>query len=98
MPCIALSPPPPASWPCPLHVQAVVGAQGPSSSSAPASEDGQPLDPAAAAACGESLTLTVREGHPVLLTGRELADMTPAELARLYKVGAGLGMLCMCGV
>jgi hypothetical protein len=79
-------------------VQAVVGAQGPSSSSAPASEDGQPLDPAAAAACGESLTLTVREGHPVLLTGRELADMTPAELARLYKVGAGLGMLCMCGV
>jgi hypothetical protein len=37
------------------------------------------------------LTLTVREGHPVQLSGRQLADMTPAELARHYKVGRGSG-------
>lgn len=66
---------------CPLPVQAVVGA-APSSSSPPGSDEEQPLP----AAFEEALTLTVREGHPVQLTGHELADMTPAELAKYYKV------------
>ncbi|EFN51260.1 expressed protein [Chlorella variabilis] len=55
--------------------RAVVGAH------LPASDDDPPL----AAAFKEALTLTVRQGHPVHLTARQLADMTPAELARHYK-------------
>lgn len=69
--------------PCP---QAVVGAQAPSSSSPPASDEEQALP----SAFGEALTLTVRDGHPVQLSGRELADMTPAELAKHYKVRLAL--------
>lgn len=44
-------------------------------------------------AFGEALTLTVRDGHPVQLSGRELHDMTPAELAKHYKVCLVLGSL-----
>lgn len=50
-------------------------------------------------AFGEALTLTVRDGHPVQLSGRELHDMTPAELAKHYKVCLLLGWLtwqCIC--
>jgi hypothetical protein len=61
--------------------RAVVGAQAPSSSSPPASDEEQTLP----TAFGEALTLTVREGHPVQLSARELQDMTPAELAKHYK-------------
>ncbi|KAI3430540.1 hypothetical protein D9Q98_005133 [Chlorella vulgaris] len=60
----------------------VVGAQGPATtSSLPATgEDGSQ-----AVKFPEALTLTVRQGQPLVLGGRELADMTPAELARHYK-------------
>lgn len=61
--------------------RAVVGAQVPSTGSPPSDED----QPALAMAFEETLTLTVREGHPVQLTAQELGDMTPAELAKFYK-------------
>lgn len=61
--------------------RAVVGGQAPSSSSPPASDEELVLP----TAFGEALTLTVRDGHPVQLSGRELHDMTPAELAKHYK-------------
>lgn len=69
--------------------QAVVGAQAPSSGS-PHVSDEEPVLPSVS--FSDALTLTVKEGHPVQLTARELADMTPAELAKYYKVGAGRGI------
>ncbi|KAL4422839.1 hypothetical protein ABPG75_009036 [Micractinium tetrahymenae] len=62
--------------------RAVVGEQVPSSGSPPGSDD-EPVLPSVS--FSDALTLTVREGHPVQLTARELADMTPAELAKYYK-------------
>lgn len=63
-------------------MQAVVGA-GPNSSSPQGSDDEPPVLPAVS--FDDALTLTVREGQPVQLSARELADMTPAELAKYYK-------------
>jgi hypothetical protein len=62
--------------------RAVVGGPLPAASSQPGSDE----DGGLAASLEEGLTLTVREGHPVQLGPRQLADMTPAELARHYKV------------
>lgn len=65
-----------------------MGAQVPSSGSQPGSDE-EPVLPSVS--FSDALTLTVREGHPVQLTARELADLTPAELAKYYKVGGIVG-------
>nr|QLC27631.1 bZIP transcription factor 5 [Chlorella sp. HS2] len=53
------------------------------SSGSPHVSDEEPVLPSVS--FSDALTLTVKEGHPVQLTARELADMTPAELAKYYK-------------
>ena len=65
-----------------------VGAERPAHSGGGASSDAASTQDAdeLAAAFSEDLTLSVREGEPTTLTAGEVKGMTPAELAKYYKV------------